>query len=86
VPDDGLFEVCTIDPLGLGEALLRLPFVIMGKHTRMKPVHMSRHSSVVIECDEQVPAQIDGEVLMERRYEITMLPGEIQCLVPRSTT
>jgi diacylglycerol kinase family enzyme len=83
IPDDGLFDVCTIDPLGLAEALVRLPFVITGKHTHMRPVHMSRHSSIVVECDQQVPAQIDGEVLMERRYEISMLPGAIRCLVPR---
>jgi YegS/Rv2252/BmrU family lipid kinase len=83
VADDGLFEVCTIDPLGLPEALVRLPFVILGKHTKMRPVHMSRHSEIVIECDDPVPAQIDGEVLMERRYEISMLAGAVRCIVPR---
>lgn len=86
IADDGLFDVCTIDPLGLPEALVRLPFVIVGKHTKMRPVHMSRHSSIVIECECAVPAQIDGEVLLERRYEISMLPGEIRCLVPRRTS
>ncbi len=83
VPDDGLFDVCMIDPLGLPEALVRLPFVIGGRHTRMKPVHMSRHSALVIECDQRVPAQIDGEVLLENRYEIDLLPGAIECIVPR---
>jgi YegS/Rv2252/BmrU family lipid kinase len=28
IADDGLFDVCMIDPLGLPEALVRLPFVI----------------------------------------------------------
>jgi YegS/Rv2252/BmrU family lipid kinase len=84
IPDDGQFEVCMIDPLSLPEALVRLPFVIAGKHTRMKPVHMSRHVSAVIECESPIPAQIDGEVLLERRYEISMMPGAIECIVPRS--
>ena len=83
VPDDGLFDVCMIDPLGLPEALARLPFVVAGKHTRMKPVHMSRHTSLIIECDSPVPAQMDGEVLLERRYDIALLPGAIECIVPR---
>ncbi|PKQ15961.1 MAG: diacylglycerol kinase [Actinobacteria bacterium HGW-Actinobacteria-7] len=82
--DDGLFDVCMIDPLSLPQALMRLPFVIAGKHTRMKPVHMSRHRSLVIECDGALPAQIDGEVLLESRYDISIMPGAIQCLVPRS--
>lgn len=80
--DDGLFDVCMIDPLGLGEALVRLPFVIVGRHTRMRPVHMSRHHSLVIECERPLPAQVDGEVLLESRYEIGMLPGAIDCIVP----
>lgn len=83
IPDDGLFEVCMIDPLSLPGALMRLPFVVAGKHTRMKPVHMSRHFSAVIDCDVPIPAQVDGEVLLERRYEIEMLPQAIECVVPR---
>ena len=84
VPDDGLFDVCMIDPLSLPQALMRLPFVVTGRHTRMKPVHMSRHSSLVIECDAALPAQIDGEVLLESRYELSLLPRAIECVVPRS--
>jgi YegS/Rv2252/BmrU family lipid kinase len=83
VPDDGLFDVCTVDPLSLPEALIRLPFVITGKHTRMRPVHMSRHTSLLIESDDPMPAQIDGEVMLERRYEISMLPGAVRCIVPK---
>lgn len=82
IPDDGLFDVCIIDPLGLPEALVRLPFVIAGKHTRMKPVHMSRHTSVLIESDDALPAQMDGEVMLDKRYAIQMLRAEIECVVP----
>lgn len=82
VPDDGLFDVCMIDPLGLPEALARLPFVVTGRHTKMKPVHMSRHRQLVIECDRPLPAQIDGEVLLESRYVIEMLPKAIRCMTP----
>lgn len=82
-PDDGLFDTCVIDPLSLPEALMRLPFVIMGKHTRMRPVHMARHTSLVIEsADGPLPAQIDGEVMLESRYEVSMLPSAIECVVP----
>ena len=82
VPDDGLLDVCTIDPLSLPGALVRLPFVIFGKHTKMKPVHMSRHKSIVIESEEPMPAQVDGEVLVDTRFEIDILPLAIECIVP----
>ena len=84
VPDDGLFDVCMIDPLSLPEALMRLPFVIAGKHTHMKPVHMSKHTSLVIDAGCPIPAQIDGEVLLDSRYDIQILPAGIECVVPRS--
>jgi len=86
VADDGFFDVCMIDPLSLMQALMRLPFVIFGKHTKMRVVHMSRHTSATIECAEPLPAQIDGEVYAERRYEVRMLPGAVRCLVPKKAT
>ncbi len=86
LPDDGLFDVCMIDPFSLPEALYRLPFLIVGRHTRMKPVHMSRHTRISIECDVPIPAQIDGEVLLQDHYEIEMLPAAIECVVPRSVS
>ncbi len=82
-PTDGVFDVCMIDPLGLGQALWRLPFVIAGKHTKMPVVHMSRHRSALIDSEVPLPAQVDGEVLFERRYEVTMMAAAIECVVPR---
>jgi YegS/Rv2252/BmrU family lipid kinase len=81
--DDGLFDVCMIDPMSLSQALARLPFVIIGRHTRMKSVHMSRHTTLVIECDTALPAQFDGEVLLSKRYDISIIPAGIECVVPR---
>lgn len=83
VADDGLFEVCMIDPMSLLQTLWRLPFVVVGRHTGMKPVHMSRHTALVIDSECPIPAQIDGEVLLESRYDIRILPGAIECVVPR---
>lgn len=82
VPDDGLLETCVIDPLTLPQALMRMPFVVFGKHVGMKVVHMSRHTSVVIESDESMPAQVDGEVIMGRRFEVEVLPDAIEYIVP----
>lgn len=83
VPDDGLLDVCVIDPMSLLETLARLPFVIVGKHTRMRPVHMSRHSTVVIESERPVEGQLDGEVMLESRYEIRTHPGVLEVVTPR---
>ncbi len=82
-PDDGLFDVCMIDPLTLPRALVRLPFVVAGRHRWLRAVHISRHTSLTLSSDVPVPAQIDGELLMEKRYEISLLPAAIECVVPK---
>ena len=82
-PRDALFDVCMIDPLSLGQALWRLPFVIAGRHTKMPVVHMSRHTSAAISSEVPLPAQLDGEVLLEKRYEISILPAAIECIAGR---
>src|SRR5450759_104391 len=84
IPDDGMLDVCMIDPMSLPGAFVRLPFVIMGKHTGFKVVHMSRHRKVVVTSPVPLPGQIDGEVFMETRYEVELLPGEIEHVVPRT--
>ena len=82
IPDDGLLEVCIIDPLTLPQALMRLPFVVVGKHTGMKVVRMSRRRTVVIESDCPMPAQIDGEVMVSDRFDVEIVPDAIECIVP----
>lgn len=84
IADDGLLEVCVIDPLSLPGAFVRLPFVIFGKHTGFKVVHMSRHRKVIVTSTAPLSGQIDGEVLMETRYEVELLPGAVDYIVPRS--
>jgi YegS/Rv2252/BmrU family lipid kinase len=81
-PADGLFDLCRIDPCKLHQALWRLPFVIVGRHTWMSVVHMTRHRSLTLESAAPLPAQIDGEVLLDTRYHFTMLPRAIECVVP----
>lgn len=82
VSDDGQLDVCLIDPLSLPEALWRLPFVVMGKHTAMRPVHMSRHSRIAIRSETPIEGQLDGETMLEKDYDIGIIPAGIEVIVP----
>ena len=83
VPDDGLIDVCLIDAVPRWQALVRFPFVIPGKHAWMRPVHMSRHRHLRIESDVPIPAQIDGEVIVDDRFEVGILHAALDVVVPR---
>ena len=82
VPDDGLLDVCRIDTMPRAEAFLRLPFVVLGKHTKMRPVHMRRATRVTVVADSPFEGQIDGEVMLESAYDIRIVPAAMTVLVP----
>jgi YegS/Rv2252/BmrU family lipid kinase len=82
VVDDGLLDICRIDTMPKPEAFMRLPFVIAGKHTRMRPVHMTRARRVRIAAEKPVEGQIDGEVMLERSYDIEVVPKALRVLAP----
>ena len=84
IPDDGLLDICMIDAVSLPQALWRLPFVVAGRHRWMRPVRMSRHSRVRISSIAPIEGQVDGEVVLSRTYDIEVLPGALEVIVPRS--
>lgn len=83
VPDDGCLHTCLIDALPLRSALWRFPFVVVGHHGWMRQVHFERYRSILLESDVAVPGQIDGEVMLTDRYDISVVPAAIDVIVPR---
>lgn len=83
-PDDGAMDVIAIDALPLRGALWRLPFVVAGHHTWMRPVHMSLHRRVRVWSETPLSGQIDGEVTSDTHYDIELLPAALDVIVPRS--
>lgn len=82
VTDDGFLHTCLIDALPLAGALWRFPFVIVGHHGWMRQVHFGRHTSILLESDMPVPGQIDGEVMLDSRYDISVVPAALDVVVP----
>jgi diacylglycerol kinase family enzyme len=64
------------------EAFMRLPFVIVGKHTKMRPVHMRRAKRVTVVSEEALEGQVDGEVMLASAYDIQLVPSAMTAIVP----
>ena len=79
--DDGLLDICRIDKIPKAEAFMRLPFVVIGKHTKMKPVHMSRGTRLTVVSETPFEGQIDGEVMLESAYDIQIFPSAVTVIV-----
>ncbi|NTW28045.1 MAG: diacylglycerol kinase family lipid kinase [Coriobacteriia bacterium] len=82
VPYDGLFDVCRIDGMPKAQAYARLPFIVLGKHTKMKPIHMSHARKIRVVSDTPVEGQLDGEVFLASEYDIRIEPGALSVIMP----
>ncbi len=82
VGDDGVFDVCIIDRVGLAGALWRLPFVVFGRHTWMRPVSLSHRTSLRLESESPIEAQADGEVMVTTVYDVHIEPLGVEVIVP----
>lgn len=81
-PHDGLFDYCIahppIGPLKAAKVFLKAK---EGRHTGYADVlSFGRAARLALSFDEEPPVQIDGEAAHGRRFEISMLPCEIDVL------
>ncbi|MGE5138922.1 MAG: diacylglycerol/lipid kinase family protein [Rudaea sp.] len=80
---DGLFDVAVSDGLGPFHVLSLLPRVMKGTHVNLPIVKMLRAKRVVIDSEEPLIAEADGEpAFFEAHHlEIEMLPGKLKMIV-----
>lgn len=79
--DDGLLDVCTVGEMAPLALAWRVPRLLKGTHTRLKQVRMSRVPRVVVECDEEIAIELDGDVIVPvppLRVTCECWPGAVQ--------
>lgn len=84
-PDDGWLDLCAIQTLSAVGALLRLPLVMVGKHTALRQVRMLRATSVLVQSRAgTLHAQFDGELReVNGPLHIRLEPGALPVLIAR---
>ncbi|MBU2235983.1 diacylglycerol kinase family lipid kinase [Patescibacteria group bacterium] len=79
--DDGLFTVCVVDQVSHLYALRNLPKFTKGVHIKLPEVHTLTAKKVTIESEDNLQAQLDGELLpLMKTFEIEILPGKLAVL------
>lgn len=81
--DDGWLDICLIHKLSLLEFFRHVPKSFKGKHTHLKQIVMGRTQKVIVESDQPMAAQVDGELwpTREKRYEVSILPKAVEAIV-----
>ncbi len=80
--DDGIVDFYLVESLTRLKILKFFPLFQKGEHTNMKEVDMSRGTKAIVESENPFPVNIDGEISLETRISIDLLPQNIKVLIP----
>lgn len=81
--DDGLFDVCLIDHVGLIKLLFLLPMFTKGKHLKKKPVTYFKTDSIRFETDAEYPIQLDGEIVETTPVSYSIVRNALSMITPK---
>ncbi len=79
---DGFLDVCTGKKVGALRALFYLARIFSGKHEVYDTFDAYKAKNLVIDLDEPVPVQCDGEEQHGTHFEISVIPRALDVIVP----
>jgi diacylglycerol kinase (ATP) len=78
--DDGLLDVCLMEPLSIPRRFGELVSVMRKTHLDDAVVHYHQCARIEAEFAEDVPAHLDGELIAGRRFVIEAVPGALRAI------
>jgi YegS/Rv2252/BmrU family lipid kinase len=81
--NDGLLDFYEVEAVPRRTIFRFFPRFKKGEHESMKEVTLYRGTQVVIESDTPFPMNMDGEITMESRVAIEILPHAFKIIVPQ---
>ena len=74
---DGKLDMILCKPLSLFKRLKYLPVIEKGKHLDQPFIYFHQEQEVYIECEKELLAQLDGELISGKSFNIKILPGRL---------
>lgn len=78
--NDGKLDLVTVTRLGALKRLIHLPSVRKGKHLSLPFVAHRTVRKISITADREVRAQLDGEMISGKQFDIEICPAKFQFL------
>ena len=72
---DGLADIVLCKPLSILKRFRWLPVIEKGKHLEKPFIIFTQQQEVRIECDKELSAALDGELIKGKLFEVKVLPG-----------
>ena len=80
--DDGLLDVLIFKNLGYLDIVRYLQGILFGTHTQMPDVEYFQTPSVTVRSDEEVPVEVDGEVIGSVPVRFRLSSKKLKVLAP----
>jgi YegS/Rv2252/BmrU family lipid kinase len=80
--DDGLLDVIVFQKMGHLDLIRYIQGVLFGTHVGMHDVDYFQTASLTVKSEEQVPVEVDGEVVGEVPVTFGFAPRQLSVLVP----
>lgn len=77
-PTDGQFDVVVIDKISTAKVIKNVKNLYGGQHITLPEVHVYKTDRLSISSTEKVLGEVEGEMLTQGDYEITLLPKAIR--------
>lgn len=74
--NDGQLDMVLCKALPIWKRLIYLPIIKMGKHMQLPFVTESLGTSFKIKCDNEMPIQVDGELLFNKQIDVKVLANQ----------
>jgi YegS/Rv2252/BmrU family lipid kinase len=81
---DGVLDILIYDPPGLGGTLSSLAWIVAGHPGRSRWLTQRCGRSVLLDADQKVPFEVDGDFVGYVPVEIAMLEHQARIRVPKS--
>jgi len=81
-PDDGLIDICWVDPVKTLRLYRFFPTVFSGEHIEMPEVRYHRSRFLRVEAETSLDLYGDGEFLGKTPFTLRVIPQALRVLVP----
>jgi len=80
IANDGMFDVCLVEPLNLLQRFRLFTLVPTGSHLGHEHVNYFQTDKLKLDFDESVPHHLDGELFFSNRFEVSLLPQKMKMI------
>jgi diacylglycerol kinase (ATP) len=74
--NDGLLDLVIAKPLSILKRFFYLPRIEKGKHLKLSFVQHITSEKFIVECEKELPAQLDGEFIKAKRFTFSVLKNK----------